>query len=142
MSDRDQHPVLTHVYLFVRDMAATLAFYRRLGLNVSQMGEHFARAETPDGLGLEFGTAELTRSYDPHWQPPSGPGTNTLNFSLPSRQAVDDLYAELTEAGYSGHLAPIDAFWGSRFAIVDDPDGNVVGLQSPPDRERQRPSGV
>ena len=57
--------------------------------------------------------------------------TNTLNFALPSRKAVDEMYAELTSAGYAGHLAPIDAFWGQRFAIVDDPDGNIIGLQSP-----------
>jgi uncharacterized glyoxalase superfamily protein PhnB len=37
----------------------------------------------------------------------------------------------MTAAGYVGHLAPIDAFWGARFAIVDDPDGNVVGLHGP-----------
>ena len=29
--------------------------------------------------------------------------------------------------------APYDAFWGGRFAIVEDPDGNPVGLMSPND---------
>ncbi len=134
----DQPPTLTHVYLFVRDLDATIAFYRRLGLTVTG-GAGFARAETASGLGLEFGAAELTRSYDPHWQAPSGPGTNTLNFALSSRQAVDDLYAAMTAAGYPGHLPPIDAFWGSRFAIVDDPDGNVIGLHSPRDGARRAP---
>ena len=124
-------PILAVVYLFVRDMDASVAFYERLGLAITRIGNSHARAEWSDGARLELGTAELTRSYDPTWRQPSGAATNTLNFALPSRKAVDEMYAELTSAGYAGHLAPIDAFWGQRFAIVDDPDGNVIGLQSP-----------
>jgi len=30
----------------------------------------------------------------------------------------------MTEHGYRGHKAPWDAFWGQRYAIIDDPDGN------------------
>ena len=128
-------PLLTVVYLFVRDMDATIAFYERLGLAVTRVGDSHARAEWPTaGARLEFGTANLTKSYDPNWRQPTGAATNTLNFELASRDAVDEMYAELTSAGYAGHLAPIDAFWGQRFAIVDDPDGNVIGLQSPHER--------
>jgi uncharacterized glyoxalase superfamily protein PhnB len=113
-------PNLTVVYLFVRDMDATVAFYERLGLAITRVGDSHARAEWPtEGARLEFGAAELTRSYDANWREPSGAATNTLNFALPSREAVDEMYAELTSAGYAGHLAPIDAFWGQRFAIVD-----------------------
>jgi catechol 2,3-dioxygenase-like lactoylglutathione lyase family enzyme len=135
----DESPVLSNVYLFVRDMEASLAFYRRLGLTVDDVapGGSFARAALPAGLGLEFGTAEVTRSYDPHWREPTGPATNTLNFDLASGAAVDEKYAEMTGAGYRGHLSPIDAFWGARFAIIDDPDGNVVGLHGPRERRTQ-----
>jgi uncharacterized glyoxalase superfamily protein PhnB len=56
---------------------------------------------------------------------------------MPSRADVDRIYAELSSAGYVGHLAPHDAFWGARYAVVDDPDGNVVGLQSPMDPTRR-----
>ncbi len=52
------------------------------------------------------------------------------------------MYAELTSAGYVAHLPPIDAFWGSRFAIIDDPDGNVIGLHSPRDPARGAPPPV
>ncbi len=34
----------------------------------------------------------------------------------------------LTGAGYEGHLAPWDAFWGMRYAVVHDPDGTPVDL--------------
>ena len=124
-------PILGSIYLFVRDLDATMAFYRRLGFEMEFTGDGFARARTAAGAGLEFGTAEITRRYDPQWREPAGASLNTLNFELASSEAVDALYDDLTTAGYRGHLAPIDAFWGARFAIVDDPDGNVVGLQGP-----------
>jgi predicted enzyme related to lactoylglutathione lyase len=128
----EQQPTLTGIHLFVRDMAASLAFYRKLGLTLSVDDEgSFASADTPAGASLQLGTFALTRSYDPNWHEPSGAAPNTLNFTLASSQAVDDLYGEMTAAGYGGHLAPIDAFWRSRYAIIDDPDGNIVGLHGP-----------
>ena len=42
--------------------------------------------------------------------------------------AVDATYGELVDAGYDGHREPWDAFWGQRYAIVLDPDGNSVDL--------------
>ena len=69
-----------------------------------------------------------------------------LGFSLASPEAVDEMYAELTGAGYRGHQPPYDAFWGARYAIVDDPDGNPVGLMSPIEEELKywppRPPGT
>ena len=40
-----------------------------------------------------------------------------LGIRLPSRQAVDDLYADVTGAGYVGCQPPYDAMWGARYAI-------------------------
>ncbi len=60
-----------------------------------------------------------------------------IGFSLPTRQAVDERYVELTAAGYAGRQPPFDAFWGARYAIVADPDGNDVGLMSPIDESRR-----
>ncbi len=52
------------------------------------------------------------------------------------REAADQasvraFLAELTAVGYRARQPPFDAFWGARFAIVADPDGNDVGLMSP-----------
>ena len=44
---------------------------------------------------------------------------------------MDAAYGELTATGYHGELAPFDAFWGQRYAVVHDPDGNGVDLYAP-----------
>lgn len=126
------------IYLFVRDLPTTLAFYRLLGLAIENVSDMFARATMPGGVAIEFGTAELTRSYDPNWREPAGPATNTINFQFASDEAVDAMYATLTGAGFAGHLAPCTPPWETRFALVDDPDGNVIGLHGPRDRAADR----
>jgi uncharacterized glyoxalase superfamily protein PhnB len=35
--------------------------------------------------------------------------------------------------------APYDAFWGARYAIIEDPDGVAVGLMSPRSAEMRSP---
>jgi uncharacterized glyoxalase superfamily protein PhnB len=32
--------------------------------------------------------------------------------------------------GYRGLQAPYDAFWGARYAVLEDPNGLAVGLMS------------
>jgi uncharacterized glyoxalase superfamily protein PhnB len=54
-----------------------------------------------------------------------------LAFLCTSPQDVDDTYRALVESGAGGHLAPWDAFWGQRYAVVADPDGNHVDLFAP-----------
>ena len=45
----------------------------------------------------------------------------------------------MTAAGHRGLQAPFDAFWGARYAIVEDPDGIAVGLMSPISAEHRSP---
>jgi uncharacterized glyoxalase superfamily protein PhnB len=54
-----------------------------------------------------------------------------LAFRLATPDDVDATYDKLVAAGYDGHKAPWNAFWGQRYALVRDPDGNGVDLYSP-----------
>jgi catechol 2,3-dioxygenase-like lactoylglutathione lyase family enzyme len=133
------------VHLFVRDLEKALAFYRQLGLPFPgyEPGGVFASAEAGPGIALAFGTFQLTRGYDPGFREPQGGARNCLQFELDSRAEVDSIHAELIRAGYASQLAPHDAFWGSRYAEIEDPDGNLVGFQSPVDpSKRSRPPGI
>ena len=130
-------PVFAQLNIVVADMAASLAFYERLGLrpNGTPDGAH-AEASLPGGLSIEWDSAEFASVWDSGARGPAA-GSSVLGFSLPARQAVEYLYADLTAAGYHGRQRPYDAFWGSRYAIVDDPDGNGVGLMSPIDADQR-----
>jgi uncharacterized glyoxalase superfamily protein PhnB len=127
----------TQLNLVSRNMAATLAFYRRLGV-ATEGGpdDHHVEGRLADGLVIEWDSEAGVRTWDSGWAGRSG-GSTVLGFSLPSRDAVDEMYAELTGAGGRAHQPPYDAFFGARLAIVDDPDGNPVALMSPIDPERK-----
>lgn len=120
------------VGIVTRDMRASLAFYRRLGLEVPPDAENQPHAETttPGGLRVAWDTAELIGQIYPDYTPPSGGHGMALAFLLPSPAGVDEKYAELAALGH-GHKEPWDAFWGQRYAVVLDPDGNHVDLFAP-----------
>jgi predicted enzyme related to lactoylglutathione lyase len=133
-----QTPTVRAIYLFVGDLAKTIGFYQLLGFEVERIGPMFARTSGRNGVLIEFGTAELTKSYDPKWQPPGTPTKNTIGVEFGSGDAVDETYARMVQGGYVGHLAPCDPPWEARFAIIEDPDGNYIGLHGPRDRAADR----
>jgi catechol 2,3-dioxygenase-like lactoylglutathione lyase family enzyme len=123
-------PRLSFIGLVASEMAATLAFYRRLGLDLPPKADSEPHVEydLPGGLKLVWDTAETVRSFDPDWKPPVGAHRVALAFDCGEPAAVDALYRELVAAGYRGHHEPWDAFWGQRYATVLDPDGTAVDL--------------
>jgi catechol 2,3-dioxygenase-like lactoylglutathione lyase family enzyme len=126
-------PQLDLIGMVTADMAAALAFYRRLGLDIpaGADGEPHVEVTLPGGLRLAWDTEETIRSFDPEWRPPAGAGRIGLAFRCEDAAAVDRTYQELLAAGYEGARAPWDAVWGQRYAVVHDPDGNGVDLFAP-----------
>lgn len=134
---RDAPPTFGQLNLVVTDMDATLAFYRLLGLEIeADSGVPHAAVTLPSGMLVEFDTADFVTKWDSGWAGTTG-GSTVLGFWVRSREAVDETHARLVGAGYVDHQPPYDAFWGGRFAIVDDPDGNGIGLMSPQDSTRR-----
>ncbi|MDP1794609.1 MAG: VOC family protein, partial [Acidimicrobiales bacterium] len=82
----------------------------------------------------DIDTASLTIGYSPKWADSAAAGVaSMLLFRVDARDDVDALHDHMVSLGYASHLAPWDAFWGARFAIIVDPDGNHVSLMSPLD---------
>ncbi|MFJ9342935.1 VOC family protein [Streptomyces sp. NPDC101733] len=130
-------PRLDMIGLVISDMAASLAFYRHLGLDVPAEAASLPHVEAalPGGLRIAWDTEDTVRSFHPSWTPPTGSGRRELAFLCDSPAEVDSLYAALTEAGHGGLLAPWDAVWGQRYAVVLDPDGCEVSLFAPSDAD-------
>ncbi|NNJ48607.1 MAG: glyoxalase [Acidimicrobiia bacterium] len=122
-------PRLDLIGLIVQDMARALAFYRRLGFDIPAEADTEGHVEAmAGGLRIAWDTVEVVHSFDPGWTPPVGGQRLGLAFLCDSPTEVDALYAELVGDGYEGRLEPWDAFWGQRYAVVEDPDGNPVDL--------------
>jgi catechol 2,3-dioxygenase-like lactoylglutathione lyase family enzyme len=134
-------PLLNQFNLVVQGMEATLAFYRKLGLPIRDTDPawamHHRSAVMANGFSLDFDSMQFASQWNSGWPGRAGGGMGVLGFALPSREAVAKLYADLTAAGYKSQQTPFDAFWGARYAVIEDPDGNAVGLMSPMDESRQ-----
>lgn len=126
-------PRIAAVGLVVADMGRSLAFYRRLGIELpaDADAQPHVEATLPGGWRLLWDTTETIRSFDAGWTPSTGGPRMSLAFACDTPDDVDQVYADLVGAGYEGHLEPWDAFWGHRYAVVHDPDGNGVDLFAP-----------
>jgi catechol 2,3-dioxygenase-like lactoylglutathione lyase family enzyme len=137
-------PVIGQINLVVSDLAATLEFYRALGFAVEQGDQpewwpHHGRVILPDGAHLELDSAAFAHHWNPGFKGrPGNGGAAVLFFSVAARDDVDRLFGLITKAGYASQKAPEDAFWGARYAIVEDPDGNSIGFMSPIDEALRR----
>jgi catechol 2,3-dioxygenase-like lactoylglutathione lyase family enzyme len=140
----DPAPRFDQVNLVSPDLDATLAFYRRLGLAIPDEplvwppGSGAVHVGVPAAGGgmVEFDNAAMAALWHAGYRDgPARPAT-VLGFGVASRAAVDERYAALLAAGDPGRQPPYDAFWGARYAVVQDPDGRDVGLMSPIDADR------
>ncbi len=121
-------PQLNAVGIVVSDMAGSIRFYRLLGIDVPETpGEGHVDAFLPNGVRFMLDTEDVVRSFRPEWTRETG---NQLGiaFECESPAQVDELYARVTAAGFSGENEPWDAFWGQRYAQLRDPDGVPVDL--------------
>ena len=133
-----QRPILDGINLVVHDMEAAVAFYRRLGVEVPDAPDdwaaHHRTSNVVGGMDFDLDSVTFAKEWDTGW--PGGSGA-VVGFKVESREEVDRLFADLTGAGYRGQQPPYDAFWGARYAIIEDPDGNAVGVMSPSDPARR-----
>ena len=117
------------VGIAVADMAASLRFYRLLGLEIPEGVESEPHVDFDSGgIRMAWDTVEILRGvYDEWTERPTGHRVE-LAFKCDSPDDVDATYQKIVGQGYRGHKAPWDAFWGQRYAIVEDPDGNLLSL--------------
>ena len=121
---------LGFIGIVTSDMAASLAFYRALGITVPAGSDDAPHVEAKlgDGTVIAWDSVDVIRGFDAGYTVPTGGHRIALAFDQGTVSAVDDIYARLVEAGYEGRTKPWDAPWGQRYATVLDPDGNSVDL--------------
>jgi len=120
---------LNAVAVTSKDIVKTISFYELLGFKFE---EHEADAQhvesIPNGneaklmidshlLAAELIGAEPTASNHSGF---------AIEFDSPSE--VDEVAKNIKEKGFAVSKEPWDAFWGQRYAVVQDPDGYFVDL--------------
>ena len=122
---------LHSVGLLTADLPAALAFYRLLGLAVpEESGPVAAVGVLGPELTLTWGTTDALAPLDPA-RAADPTRRLQIEIGLDAPADVDAAFDRATAAGHPGVLAPFDAPWGVRFAVLDDPDGNRVALTAP-----------
>ncbi len=118
----DPRPVFDQLNIVSGDVAASIAFYRRLGVAIPEdnvwrtsTGAHHVSAQrstTDSQPVLDIDSAAFARVWNTGWRQDSNlAGRVVVGFGV-------------------GLQAPYDAFWGARYAVIEDPDGLAVGLMS------------
>jgi catechol 2,3-dioxygenase-like lactoylglutathione lyase family enzyme len=121
-------PQLNALGIVASDMAASIRFYRRLGLDVPDTaGEGHVEAFLPNGVRFMLDSEEVIRSFRPDWSRETG-NQIAIAFECDSPAEVDAVYRRVLEAGFDGEKEPWDAFWGQRYAQLRDPDGVPVDV--------------
>jgi len=120
-------PSLDAIGIVSKDQAASIRFYRLLGVTFPKPDGDHLEAVLPNGLRLMLDDLKLIAQLDPAWTAPTGHRMG-LAFTCASPAEVDAVHARVTAAGHASKTAPWDAFWGQRYAQVVDPDGNIVDL--------------
>ena len=132
------------INLLVADMAASVEFHRLLELEFPDPYEwppgsgarHIDDIHADDAY-MALDNSPMARIWNHGYEPERTCGNVVVGLMVATRDDVDRLYAAVQSAGHPVGQEPYDAFFGSRYAIVIDPDGNQVGLESPIDVERK-----
>ncbi len=111
------------------DLRKTVVFYSLLGFEFPEFAEDDKHLEptTPDGSArLMIDTFDVIKDILGENPKPGTASAFALQYDSPDE--VDAVTQAVAEAGFIVVKEPWDAFWGQRYAVVEDPDGYKVDL--------------
>ena len=143
-------PTLDQINLVCGDVEASIAFYCRLGVEIPEDriwrtptgAHHVGAAGQPvdKTLAFDLDSTVFAQHWNAGWKGKADlQGRIVVGFGVATRDDVDTVFRDMTGAGYRGLQAPHDAFWGVRYAIIEDPNGIAVGVMSPIAADRKSP---
>jgi catechol 2,3-dioxygenase-like lactoylglutathione lyase family enzyme len=141
---------LDQINLVCGDLAASIAFYRKLGVQIPDTGiwrtptgaHHVSTGDRSADQAVDFDldSTAFAQKWNAGWKGRTDlSGRLVVGFGVPTRADVDGVFRDMIGTGYRGLQEPHDAFWGARYAIIEDPDGIAVGLMSPVSADKKTP---
>jgi len=119
-------PRITLVTLGVADVAASRAFYQRLGFTASPAGNDDVAFFDAQGVVLGiFGHDALAEdAHLPHHPPPAFRGVS-IAWNAASQAETDAIIAHAVACGATLLKPPEKVFWGGYSGYFADPDGHL-----------------
>jgi hypothetical protein len=123
---------IDQINVVIADVAAATAFLADLGVDVPPAPPGWERHHVglPAAPGFEIEVDSGVFAQEWGGLPPGFTGV-VLNLRVAGRGDVDALHERAVSLGGRSLRAPYDAFWGSRFAVVEGPGPTVLGILSP-----------
>ncbi len=144
-------PRIDQVNVVVADVLAAVRFLADLGVDtpgtMAEWEQHHQPVPTATSAhgGHEHGRPtfdiDIDSSAFARWWGglPSSFAGVVMNVRVDERADVDQLHERGLSSGGRSLKAPHDAFWGSRYAVVEGPGPIIVGVMSVPDEARRHP---
>lgn len=120
---------LDAVGVFSSNLSKTVAFYTLLGFEFPEFKDNEQHVEAITGPGstrLMIDTAELVESLIGEKPKAGNCSVFAIKYDLPDE--VNEVTEKISKAGFKVVKEPWDAFWGQRYAVVEDLDGHRVDL--------------
>ncbi|WP_433259783.1 VOC family protein (plasmid) [Streptosporangium sp. CA-135522] len=114
------------VGIFASNIEATLRFYALLGLTFAEEDPQHRHLRSPNGTQIMINDDRLAPRMGIR-EALGASGRLSLGIRCDTPAELDELYERCADAGF-GAVAPYDAPWGQRYAILRDPDGSRVEL--------------
>jgi catechol 2,3-dioxygenase-like lactoylglutathione lyase family enzyme len=112
-----------------RNLKKSVEFYSLLGFTFAEFGAEEKHVEPMQKAGearLMIDAADLIESIT--GVAPVAPNHSSFAIVCDSPANVDAVVKKIQDSGFVVKKQPWDAFWGQRYAIVQDPDGYLVDL--------------
>ena len=127
---------LSSINLFARDLDGLVGFYAGLfGLEekLEQRGPIYRALDgggVAKGVAIGFNAVDAYRLLNLESFPPPAGVRAMLTFEVADQQAVEQLSGEAEGRGATIVKAPFDTAYGSRQAVLLDPEGNVFRINA------------
>ncbi|OTN88043.1 hypothetical protein A5819_000494 [Enterococcus sp. 7E2_DIV0204] len=118
---------LDMVGIIVESMEEAILFYERFGFEALGEKEAAYVELNNEGMRISLNTKKMIEGV--YGYPPKSTGDKIeLAFICDSPAEIDRLCGKMKGFGYELFREPWQAFWGQYYAIIKDPDGNLLSL--------------
>lgn len=110
------------------NLKKSVEFYSLLGFTFPEFTNDEQHVETtPNGdAKLMIDSVEMTKEIIGEDPKPGNHSSFAVQYNSP--EEVNEVVKKIIDAGFTVSKEPWDAFWGQRYAVVQDPDGYKVDL--------------